>query len=262
VLDVEVIEDPAVAAVALDPVRARLLAELSEPASAAALALRLGAARQKVNYHLRTLEAHGLVEVAGERRHGGLTERLLVASAAAYAVSPGALGAVGADPARGADRLSAAYLVALAGRAVREVGDLVRRSRRADRRLVTLALDAEIRFRTAAERAAFADELTAAVTALASKYHDGTAADGRSYRLIVAAHPAPPPDEPSDGPTADDELASDAAPPPDEATAPDEPTAGDGLTSDEPTAADEPTAGDAAAPGAPEHDDPLREEQR
>jgi DNA-binding transcriptional ArsR family regulator len=193
VLDVEVIEDPAAAAVALDPVRARLLAELAEPASAAALALRVGLARQKVNYHLRTLEAHGLVEVAGERRHGGLTERLLVASAAAYAVSPGALGAAGADdPARTADRLSAAYLVSLAGRAVREVGDLVRRASRADRRLVTLALDTEIRFRSAAERAAFADELTAAVAALASRYHDGAAPDGRAYRLLVASHPAPP----------------------------------------------------------------------
>ena len=91
-LDVEVIEDPAAAAVALDPVRARLLAELTEPASAAALAERVGLARQKVNYHLRTLEAHGLVEPAGERRWGGLTERLLVATAASYLVSPAALG--------------------------------------------------------------------------------------------------------------------------------------------------------------------------
>ena len=63
-LDVEVIDDPAAAVVALDPVRARLLAELvAEPASAAALAERVGLARQKVNYHLRTLEAHGLVRV-------------------------------------------------------------------------------------------------------------------------------------------------------------------------------------------------------
>ena len=61
VLDVEVIEDPAAAVVALDPVRARLLAELGEPASAAALAGRVGLTRQKVNYHLRALEAHGLV---------------------------------------------------------------------------------------------------------------------------------------------------------------------------------------------------------
>lgn len=88
-LDVEVIEDPAAAAVALDPVRARLLAELTEPASAASLAERVGLARQKVNYHLRTLEAHGLVEPAGERRWGGLTERLLVATVAAYRGAPG-----------------------------------------------------------------------------------------------------------------------------------------------------------------------------
>jgi hypothetical protein len=35
--------------VALDPMRARLLSELKEPASAAALAERVGLARQKVN---------------------------------------------------------------------------------------------------------------------------------------------------------------------------------------------------------------------
>jgi predicted ArsR family transcriptional regulator len=62
--DVEVIEDPAAASSALDPIRSRLLAELVEPGSAAALAGRVGIARQKVNYHLRALEAHGLVELA------------------------------------------------------------------------------------------------------------------------------------------------------------------------------------------------------
>ena len=61
--DVDVIDDPAAAVVALDPVRARLLAELGEPRSASALAPRVGLTRQKVNYHLRTLEAHGLGRV-------------------------------------------------------------------------------------------------------------------------------------------------------------------------------------------------------
>ena len=60
-LDVEVIQSPQAAAAALDPVRARLLAELSEPASAATLAARLSLPRQKVNYHLRALESHHLV---------------------------------------------------------------------------------------------------------------------------------------------------------------------------------------------------------
>ena len=108
-LDVEVIADPAAAISALDPIRGRLLAELHEPASAATLASRVGIGRQKVNYHLRALEQHHLVEVAGERRWGGLTERLLVATASSYVASPGALGPVAVDPGRAVDRLSASY---------------------------------------------------------------------------------------------------------------------------------------------------------
>ena len=112
-LAVEVIDDPAAAVVALDPTRSRLLSELAEPASAATLAGRLGIARQKINYHLRTLEEHQLVRVAKERAWGGLTEKLMVATAAAYIVSPAAMGAVAADPGRSTDRLSASYLIAL-----------------------------------------------------------------------------------------------------------------------------------------------------
>ena len=129
-LDVQVIDDPAAATVALEPMRSRLLSELAVPASAATLATRVGLARQKVNYHLHALEAHGLVRLAEERKWGGLTERLLVATAASYVVSPGALGPVAADPDREVDRLSASYLIALGARVVREVGDLVRRATR------------------------------------------------------------------------------------------------------------------------------------
>jgi DNA-binding transcriptional ArsR family regulator len=98
--DLQVIEDPAAAAVAMEPTRSRILAELAQPASAATLATRVGLARQKVNYHLRALEAHGLVELAEERKWGGLTERLLIATAASYVVSPNALGPIAADPGR------------------------------------------------------------------------------------------------------------------------------------------------------------------
>ena len=188
-LDVEVIDDPAAATVALEPVRSRLLAELAAPASAATLAGRLGIPRQKINYHLRALEAHGLVEVAEKRQWGGLTERLLVATAASYIVSPGALGPVAADPDREADRLSASYLIALAARIVREVGALLRRSREIGKRLPTLSLDAEVRFRSAADRAAFTDELAKAVTTLVARYHDESAPGGRAHRLVVVAHP-------------------------------------------------------------------------
>src|SRR6201984_2168809 len=195
-LDIQVIDDPAAATVALEPTRSRLLSELAAPASAATLATRVGLARQKVNYHLRALEGHGLVRLAQERKWGGLTERLLVATAASYVVSPCAMGPVAIDPNREVDRLSASYLIALGARVVREVSDLLRRASRGGKRLATLGVDTEVRFRSPADRAAFSAELTEAITKLVSKYHDASAPGGRAHRLVVVAHPLPQKSDP------------------------------------------------------------------
>src|SRR6266542_2816940 len=172
-LDVAVIVDPAAAEVALDPVRARLLAELAEPGSATTLAARVGLPRQKVNYHLRTLERHGLIQLVEERKKGNVTERFLRAAAIAFVISPLALAAVQPDPARSPDRLSARWLLALAARLVRDVGELISGAQQARLRV-----------------AAFAEELSTAVQALLAKYHDATAQGGRDHRLIVAIHPS------------------------------------------------------------------------
>jgi DNA-binding transcriptional ArsR family regulator len=190
-LELDVIEAPAAAALALDPIKTRLLAALSQPASAAALAGRVGLTRQKVNYHLRALEDHKLIKPAEERQWGGLTERLMIATASSYVVSPAALGPIGADPARNNDRLSASYLIALAARIVREVGDLWRTARQNDKRLATLSIDTVIRFQSPADRAAFTADLTNIVAALAARYHDESATGGRPHRLVVASYPAP-----------------------------------------------------------------------
>src|SRR6266566_598934 len=139
-LDIQVIDDPAAATVALEPMRSRLLSEL----------------------------------------------------AASYVVSPSALGPVAMDPHREVDRLSASYLIALGARIVREVGDLVRRAKKAGKRLATLAVDTEVRFRSPADRAAFTAELAAAITKLVSKYHDASAPGGRAHRLVIVAHPKEP----------------------------------------------------------------------
>jgi DNA-binding transcriptional ArsR family regulator len=184
--DVAVIEDAAAAEVSLDPIRANLLAELSEPGSATTLAGRVGLPRQKVNYHLRALEKHGLVELVEERRKGNVTERVLRATAASYVISPTALAAVRPDPNRAPDRLSARWLLALAARLVGDVGTLITGATKARKRVATFAIDGEVRFATAADRAAFAEELATSVTALVSKYHGD---EGRAYRLIVAVHP-------------------------------------------------------------------------
>jgi DNA-binding transcriptional ArsR family regulator len=189
-IDVAVIEDPAAAEAALDPSRARLLAQMSEPRSATMLAAVAGLPRQKVNYHLRTLERHGLVELVEERRKGNVTERLLQATAGSFVISPTALAAVAPDPSRAPDRLSARWLLALAAQLVRDVGGLINASAKAGRRLATFGMDGEIRFASAAERAAFTAELTQAVTALVAKYHDESAAGGRAHRLVIAIHPS------------------------------------------------------------------------
>jgi len=188
--EVAVIEDPAAAEVSLDPVRARLLAELAEPGSATMLAAKVGLPRQKVNYHLRTLEQHGLVELVEERRKGNVNERLMQATAASYVISPTALAAVQPDPARSPDRLSARWLLAVSARLVRDVGTLITGATKAKKRLATFALDGEVRFATAADRAAFAEELATCVTQLVAKYHDEQAEGGRPHRVIVALHPS------------------------------------------------------------------------
>lgn len=189
-MDVDVIEDAATAASILDPLRSAIMHALAEPGSASTLAAQLGESRQKVNYHLHALEAHGLVHLVQERPRRGLTERIVVASARSYVVSPEALGPNACDPGH-TDRLSTRYLVAVAARMVREVADLARRADRSGKTLATLSIDTEIRFASAADRAAFTNELTAAITALAARYHDETAKGGRWHRLIVAAHPRP-----------------------------------------------------------------------
>jgi DNA-binding transcriptional ArsR family regulator len=194
-MDLDVISDPAVALVVLEPVRARVLASLAEPGSASTVAAALGEPRQKVNYHVRTLEEHGLVRFVEERARRGLTERVVQASARSYVLSPSVLGTNASDPER-TDRLSSSYLIAIAARMVREVADLVRGAERVGKPLATLTIDTEIRFASAADRAAFTAELGSQVASLVARYHDQTAAGGRWHRLIVSAHPRPTPEHP------------------------------------------------------------------
>ncbi|MEU8262006.1 helix-turn-helix domain-containing protein [Micromonospora sp. NPDC048999] len=187
--DIAVIEDPAAAEASLDPMRARLLAALAEPASATMLAARVGLPRQKVNYHLRALEQHGLIELVEERRKGTVTERVMRATAASYVISPVALGAVRPNPSDAPDRLSARWLLAVAARLVQDVGALITGADRAGKPVATFGVDATVRFASAADRAAFAEELASAVSALVGKYHDEKAPGGREHRVVLALHP-------------------------------------------------------------------------
>jgi predicted ArsR family transcriptional regulator len=210
--DLSVIDDPATVATVLEPTRARVLAALSEPGSATTVAAGLGLTRQQVNYHLRALQAQGLVVEVGTRPRRGLTERVVRATARGYVVSPAVLGVLAAEPAR-TDRLSARYLIAVASRVVREVAALVRAASAAGQQLPTLTIDTDLRFASAADRAAFTSELADVVRRLAARYHDEQAEGGRWHRLLVAAYPKPAETaEPAE--TADPAAAPAAAPSP------------------------------------------------
>ncbi|RMI30659.1 ArsR/SmtB family transcription factor [Nocardia stercoris] len=197
-LDVAVIESPAAAEASLDPTRSAILAALTEPASAAMLATRLGLPRQRLNYHLKELERHGLVELLEERRKGNVAERIYRATAGSYVISPSALAAVSPDPARAPDQLSARWLLALGARLVQEVGTLITGAAKAQRRVATFGIDAEVRFAGAADRAAFAAELSRAVATLVGRYHDESAPGGRTYRVVVGMHQVPAAPEPTE----------------------------------------------------------------
>lgn len=185
-----VVQDAAPATALLHPLRLRLLAELTEPDSAAGLARRLGHPRQQLNYHLRQLEEQGLIEAVGERKKRGCTERLLRAVARSYLISPATLGALAADPAQVSDQLSSAYLVAVAAQVICEVAALRAGGESSGKRVPTLTLQADIRFATPAARARFARDLSRAVGRLAAKYHDDTTPGGRRFRFVAGAYPA------------------------------------------------------------------------
>lgn len=184
--DVVVLADAAAVEVALDPIRTSILDALTEPGSASTIAALVGLTRQKVNYHLKALEAHGLVELAEERVWGGITERLVRRTARHLVVSPNVLQSADIDPNLIADHLSAAYLIAVNARAVSEVGAIA--SSTAGARIPTLTVDTVIGFRSPDDRAAFASELQSAIAALAAKYHHD---DGRPHRLTVSSYPRP-----------------------------------------------------------------------
>ena len=185
------------AAVLLRPLRARILEMLAEPQSAATVARRLSVARQKVGYHLKELEKQGLVELVEERRSGNCVERIVRVTSRAYLVSAEALGSLAQGALEATDRFSAAYVVAIASRAISELANMRRAADEAGKRLATLTLETEIRFASAAERAAFAEELAREIARLTAKYHDASAPRGRTHRIVSFAYPKPV-DKPAD----------------------------------------------------------------
>ena len=191
-LDIQVIDDPAAATVALEPIakptplrtgRARLggdAGHAGRPGSAEgqlpperARGARAGAAGRGTQV--------GRADGTAARRDGRFLRR--------FAGRPGP----GRRRSESGSRSAVRELSHRPGRAGRPRGGRPRSSRKATgKRLATLSVDTEVRFRSATERAAFTEELARSIASprlrsITMHPHPG----GRAHRLVVVAHPLP-----------------------------------------------------------------------
>lgn len=175
-----------------NPERRRILRALAAtPDSASGLAERLDDTRQRMNYHVRKLEAAGLVELAEERPKRGLTEKIYRPAARRFALDPSILGSLDAgESIDEGDRWAAAYAIALASRMTREVAALRTKAARQDKRLAVASMDTTIRLRSPSAMEAFIDDLAQAITEVVAR-HDDPGPDARPFRVTTCSHPAP-----------------------------------------------------------------------
>ena len=113
------------------------------------------------------------------------------ATAASYVISPVALAAVAARP----GPLARPAVGALAAGASppgwsATSATLITGAAKARKRVATFAIDGEVRFASAADRAAFAEELAGAVTALVSQVPRRVRRGRPRPPVVVAVHPS------------------------------------------------------------------------
>lgn len=187
-----IIDEPSRARSALQPLRLKLLQLLDTPQSAPQLAKAMGLPRQKVNYHLRELQAQQLVESQEHGRVGRRIDRTFARTATSYVIAPKALGGPPIDPHAVADAFSSVYLSTVTTRALNDLAALRRAAAARGKRVPTLTLETVVRFATPADQRQFAGELAETFAALAAKYHQENAPQGRSFRVFACGYPAVP----------------------------------------------------------------------
>jgi predicted ArsR family transcriptional regulator len=186
----DIIDDPTRARAALQPIRLKLLQLLEQPQSAPQVAKAMDMPRQRVLYHLRTLESQQLVQAVDHGCVGRRIDRTYVRTATSYAIAPKTLGGVAVDTRTVADAFSSAYLSAVAGRALNDLAALGQAAAAQGKRVPTITLETDVRFATPADQQQFAEELAKALLKLAAKYHKPDAAKGRTFRVFACGHPA------------------------------------------------------------------------
>jgi DNA-binding transcriptional ArsR family regulator len=164
----------------LRPRRVDLLRRLAEERSCTELAAELGETPQRIYYHVKKLEAAGLVERVRERRVRGIVEGIYRARARAYWLSPRLVGDIG-GPRRARDRLSLGFLLDLAEQLGSDVAALAQRGDETP----SLGLTGEVRL-SPERRSAFLHDLQSTFEALLARHGGG---DGEPFALALACYP-------------------------------------------------------------------------
>ncbi len=190
-LRVSITRDASQARSLLDPLRRSILAALQEPGSSSSVAATMGLPRQRLNYHVRALEAEGLLRHVEDRKKGNCLERVVRTEAQSHVIDPGILGSGWFVRRRGPQRsfsFGADELVAASCRTLNQLGSLLEADPQEISRIPSLSLETHIRFRSRDAEVAFATALRELLDSLIEQHHDEDATEGRTFRITIGGH--------------------------------------------------------------------------
>jgi DNA-binding transcriptional ArsR family regulator len=186
VLDTLYIDTVEQADALLKPKRVDVLRQLAEPRTCTQIGQELGDTPQAVYYHVKRLQAHGLVTLVEEHRVRGIVEGVYQAVARSFWVSPSIVGRLGEPRTREA-LLGLGFLLELTETLQRDLAQLAAGSPT----LPSFGIAGDIRL-APEDGAAFVSELQRAFGEVLTRYGGG---EGHAFRLALACYPNVPPRE-------------------------------------------------------------------
>ena len=184
-LDTLYIETVEQADALLKPKRVDVMRQLAEPRTCTQVGEVLGETPQAIYYHVKRLQAAGLVTLVDERRVRGIAEGIYQAVARSFWVSPAIVGRLGNARTR-SDLLGLGYLLDLSEELAADLARLA--SGAASLPSFGIAGDISL---APEDGAAFVAELQRAFGDVLAKYGGGA---GHAFRLVLACYPHTPPE--------------------------------------------------------------------
>jgi DNA-binding transcriptional ArsR family regulator len=185
-LETHVVDSPEQAVALMNPLRAEILAQLREPASATEVARSINDTPQRVNYHLKALEKVGLVRKIGTRQVRNLVEVLFQAIARTFVLSE-TLGWDAGTVQRAKDQGSLSHLITTAERMKRDALLLMERSD-GEQHIPSASLQMKVHLEDESKREHFVKEYVETVERLVRKYQASHEQEG-SYHVLLAVYP-------------------------------------------------------------------------